>query len=128
MKRLVAAVFLCGAIALMTGCSSPGTSAPTTAQSGEVQVVIKNMQYAPNNLVIKAGTRVTFVNQDTLTHDVTQSTPADVNKVKPSFTSGPIAPGSSWSMVFDKPGTYPILCTQGAHYTAGMVATIKVTP
>jgi plastocyanin len=58
---------------------------------------------------------------------VNQIAAKDVGKVKPGFDSGTISPGKSWTYRFDTPGTYPILCTQGQHYTAGMVGTITVT-
>lgn len=109
---------------LLAGCGS--TKAPVTAGEGPV-IKLADMQFKPDELTIKVGTTVTFTNDESLVHDVKQIAVKAVGKEKPGFDSGPINPGKSWSYRFDEPGTYPILCTQGMHYTAGMVGTIIVT-
>ena len=109
---------------LLAGCGS--AKAPATA--GESTVVkLSDMQFHPDKLTVKVGTTVTFVNEESMVHDVNQIAVKDVGRVDPGFNSGPISPGKSWSFTFEKPGTYPILCTQGLHYTAGMVGEIVVT-
>lgn len=109
---------------LLAGCGS--TQAPAAAGEGPV-VTLSDMQFHPSELTVKVGTTVTFTNEESMAHDVTQITVEGVNKVEPGFKSGVIGPGKSWSYRFDKVGTYPVLCTQGNHYTAGMVGTIIVT-
>ncbi len=52
--------------------------------------------YSVNQLMIPLGTTVTWTNDDTMPHTVT-----DANA---SFDSGLIQPGASWSYTFDKPG------------------------
>lgn len=109
---------------LLAGCGT----AKAPAEAGDSTVVkLSDMQFHPSELAVKVGTTVTFTNEESMAHDVTQVAVEDVNKVEPGFKSGVISPSKSWSYTFDKPGTYPILCTQGSHYTAGMVGTIIVT-
>ncbi|HLO04807.1 MAG TPA: plastocyanin/azurin family copper-binding protein [Symbiobacteriaceae bacterium] len=114
---------LLGAL-LLAGCGS--TKAPAATGEGTV-IKLSDMQFHPSELTVKVGTTVTFTNEESMVHDVNQLTVKEVGKTKPGFDSGPISPGKSWSYRFDQPGTYPILCTQGLHYTAGMVGTIIVT-
>lgn len=109
---------------LLAGCGS--AKAPAAAGEGAV-VKLSDMQFHPSELTIKVGTTVTFTNEEPIAHDVRQIEVKDVGKAEPGFNSGVISPGKSWSYTFDKPGTYPILCIQGNHYTAGMVGTITVT-
>lgn len=109
---------------LLAGCGT--AKAPAPAGEGPV-IKMANMQFEPSELTIKVGTTVTFKNEESMLHDVQQIESKAVGKAKPGFDSGPIGAGKSWSYTFDKVGTYPILCTQGLHYTAGMVGKIIVT-
>nr|PZN37348.1 MAG: hypothetical protein DIU70_12815 [Bacillota bacterium] len=113
---------------LAVGCSSrqPQTEGPPQVLSGEVTVEMRGIRYVPAEITVRKGTRITFVNKDGLVHDVVQVALKDLGKAEPGFNSGPIQPGESWSIVMEEPGTYPILCTQMGHYTAGMVGTITV--
>jgi plastocyanin len=120
--RMMAATL--GALLLLAGCGGGTKTEP--AGSG-VTIRLGDMQFQPTHVEVKVGTTITFINEDGIAHDVVQLTPQQVGKAKPGFESGKIQPGKSWSHRFDKPGTYPILCTQGLHYTAGMVGTVTVT-
>lgn len=108
--------------------STPGSSsAPATgSEGGGTVVTLANFSFGPDEIRIKAGTTVTFVNEDQIAHDVVQASPATVNSGTPGFASPQIMPGSSWSHTFNEPGTYPILCTVGAHYIVGMTAEVIV--
>lgn len=111
---------------LVVGCSKADTPAAGKVYSGELTVEMKNLKFVPNNFTVKKGTKVTFVNKDALMHDVVQVEVKQLGKAKPSFDSGAIAAGSTWSITFDQPGTYPILCTQASHWAAGMTGTVTV--
>jgi len=115
------------ALLLLAGCSSQ-TAAADKVHSGEVTVEMKNMKYVPAKLTVKAGTKVVFTNRDVMPHDVVQIAVKELTKSDPGFTSPVVGMGESWSHTFDKPGEYPILCVQSAHFTAGMVGTITVLP
>lgn len=106
--------------------SIPGSSGTGGTDDGSVVVKLANFAFGPKELRIKAGTTVTFVNEDQIAHDVVQATPATLNSETPAFQSPQIMPGSTWSHTFTTPGTYPILCTVGAHYIVGMTAEIIV--
>lgn len=62
-------------------------------------VDIKQMQFQPAALTVAQGDTVIWTNHDIVTHDVTE----EKNKL---WTSGPLDPGKSWSMVVDKGADY----------------------
>ena len=80
------------------------TSTPTTAPvSTGNSVTIANFAFSPQTLMVKVGTKVTWTNKDKVTHTVT----AD----KGAFSSGPLAPGNSFSFTFTQAGTYSYHCS-----------------
>lgn len=63
-----------------------------------------DLTFVPHVLPILVGTTVDFPNSDMTRHNV--FSPSNVKK----FDLGTYAPGSSKSIVFDKPGVIPLLC------------------
>jgi len=85
--------------------------APATQATGN-NVMIQNFAFSPATLTVKAGTDVTFTNQDSVTHTVTSDTGL--------FDSGNLTSGKSFSFTFQTPGTYSYHCsihTSMAHGT-----------
>lgn len=122
-----------GTSATDAGSSKASTTSSSTADvargtegDGSPTVTLANFAFGPNEIRVKAGTTVTFVNEDQIAHDVVQAAPDTINSKEPSFSSPQILPGSSWSYTFKDPGTYPLLCTVGSHYLLGMTAEIIV--
>ncbi|MDB5182810.1 MAG: blue (type 1) copper domain protein [Candidatus Saccharibacteria bacterium] len=68
-------------------------------------VLIKDMKYAPDPLVIKVGTKVTWLNGDNVSHTVTADKSTD------GFASPTLGVGEKYSYTFDKAGTYAYHCT-----------------
>jgi plastocyanin len=80
------------------------------------RVVIKDFMFAPVALTVKAGSVVSWTNQDNEPHTVASD--AGV------FRSGALDTNDSFSFKFDKPGTYRFLCSIHPY----MVGTITVEP
>ncbi|HSJ36361.1 MAG TPA: cupredoxin family copper-binding protein, partial [Acidimicrobiia bacterium] len=59
--------------------------------------------YSVNVITVKAGTTVTWTNQDNMMHTVTA--------VDGSFDSGFMDAGQTWSHTFDEPGEYEYFCS-----------------
>jgi plastocyanin len=78
-----------------------------------------NPAYIPGNFTVKAGKSVTWVNKDTTDHTVTSST-----GTSPSFDSGNLGPGKTWSHGFTQSGVYKYYCTLHAY----MKGNVTVTP
>ena len=70
---------------------------------GAKEVTIKNFDFAPVSLTIKAGTAVTWKNLDGEPHTVT----SDIGL----FRSGGLDQNDAFSFKFDKPGTYKYVCS-----------------
>jgi len=112
-------------LGLAAGCG--GAEAATEGvRSGEVTITMKNMKFTPAKVTVRQGTKVTFVNQDVLIHDAMQVSVQEFGKAEPGFDTKEVMPGKSFTVTLDKPGVYPILCSQAAHFTAGMIGTITV--
>lgn len=111
-------------------------SANTTsaAPASNNTILIVNFAYLPAQLTIPAGTTVTWVNQDSVGHTVTEGNP---NSPKPAnlrtFDSADgtdgvnvitIPPGHTYSFTFTTPGTYAYYCIPHPY----MTGQITVTP
>jgi plastocyanin len=86
------------------------------AATGEtVEAVIEGFAFTPGTIEISAGTTVTWTNNDSAPHTVTDDDGA--------FQSGKMDQGATFSFTFDTPGTYTYHC----EYHANMTATVIVT-
>jgi plastocyanin len=109
-----------GLFVILTGlviasCSSnPSGPNPGPGPNG---VSIAGLAFNPPGLNVKTGTKVTWTNNDNVTHTVTSD--------NGGFTSsGNLGPGSSYSVTFTTAGSFSYHCT--IHPT--MKGTINVTP
>ena len=69
-------------------------------------VDIKDYAYSPKTITVKAGTTVTWTNQDSVKHDVVS------DDSSPDAPNGPlIGKGETYSFTFNKAGTYTVHCT-----------------
>jgi plastocyanin len=81
-------------VSIVKGSSSPSISEP----------------YDPSQLTVKAGTSVTWTNNDSSIHTVTSGLP-EKGDVGTLFDSSLISPGMTFVHVFDKQGTFDYSCT-----------------
>jgi plastocyanin len=85
------------------------------------KVSLKNIQFNPKDITVKAGETITFTNDESIPHDVhKQSGPGG------DFASGPnggMQQGDTFELKLDKPGTYQYVCHVHA---PGMAGTITV--
>jgi plastocyanin len=70
---------------------------PIITTSSDVIVDIKNQIFNPTTLDIKTGTKVTWINNDSVANNVT-------SEMSNLFDSKTLSPGQSFSFTFDKPG------------------------
>ena len=98
------------AAALLTAVVSfPAASAQTTA----TEVKIDNFAFAPHHLTVKAGTTVTWTNEDDIPHTVTSS--------KKVFRSKALDTNDKFSFTFTTPGEYKYFCSVHPHMTGAIV-------
>jgi len=124
-ERMVVAGGLSAGLAIgVAACGSGSTaktsssSAPTSgaAASGTDTVVIKNFEFMPMSLTVKAGALVSVHNEDSTTHTLSASNGA--------FTTGDIAPGATKTFtVPSKPGRYSFDCQIHQYMTGALTVT-----
>lgn len=87
------------AAALVTGATAPGHSRPG--------VTVQLFQFKPGQIEVKAGTRLTWTNQDDITHTVTSGTPEQRDG---RFELPLDGRGATGVVQLEKLGTYPYFC------------------
>jgi plastocyanin len=87
-----------------------------SARAEDAVVKIDNFTFAPSTLTVKAGTIVTWRNEDDIPHTVTSSARL--------FKSKALDTDDSFSFTFNDIGTYEYFCSLHPH----MKATIVVEP
>ena len=119
LTALLMGVVLAAAV-ILAGCggSDDGASAATTSgdQAGADAATVKmtDMTFDPQTITVAAGTTITWVNEDSVSHNAV----ADDE----SWGTDIFGEGGSASIAFDTPGTYTYNCT----LHAGMVGTVVV--
>jgi plastocyanin len=111
--------------------SCGGTAQPTTPAKGDTQVkppegqtpgpdykpgppvTIENYTYIPATATVAVGTTITWTNQDSVKHTVTER-----NKL---FDSGLLAKGESFSYTFTEKGEYDYYCTLHPYMTGKVI-------
>jgi Plastocyanin len=93
---------------------SPGPTPSTTVSIVAGARTLTTTAYSPNPMTVATGTTVTWVNNDTTTHNPTADSGA--------FATGNIAPGGSASATLRNAGTFVYHCT----IHPGMVGTLVV--
>jgi plastocyanin len=103
-----AAVAVVVATLLAAGCGGKESSTPVATTQVEMA---KSYRFSPETIKVKAGSTVTWTNNDNFTHTV-KVDGQDDHKVDR---------GKSVSIRFDKPGTYDYVCTLHSHDMHGTV-------
>ena len=116
----------------LTACSSSGGNDPKGSGGDSTVISLKSLMFMPETLTVKVGTKVTWRNDEPITHTVTSGAVTGVDKAsglrtgqKPDglFNKRLKGNGDSLSYTFTKPGTYSYYCD--IHF--GMNAKIVVT-
>jgi plastocyanin len=119
LRRSAFALGAAALLAVAVGCGSSSESPSTSAAgAGPNAVTIQNFAFSPATMSVKAGTTVTWANQDATTHTATADPGGPA-----SFDTGNITQGSSKSFTFQTAGSYPYHCSIHTY----MKATITVT-
>lgn len=101
------------AILAATVFAAAATLPAASARAPETEVKIDNFAFAPQRIVVQAGTTVTWINADDAPHTVASST-----KV---FKSGALDTEDKFSFTFATPGTYEYFCSLHPHMTGTVV-------
>ena len=136
MTKLLALILACLAIGLVAaGCGGDddddgggGDGGASKSEepgggggAGGTQVSMKNIQFNPKDVTVKAGETVTFTNDEAVPHDVHKTSGPGAD-----FASGPtggMQEGDTFKLTLDKAGKYEYVCDVHA---PGMAGTITV--
>jgi plastocyanin len=136
MTKLLALILACLALGLVAaGCGGDddddggGGGGGNSEQpagggggGGGTQVSMKNIQFSPKDLTVKAGETITFTNDEAVAHDVHKTSGPGKD-----FASGPtggMQEGDTFKLTLDKPGKYEFVCDVHAPGMAGSI-TVK---
>jgi len=113
-KAAIAATVAPATTAAVAATVAPATTAANANALGgpgqEIKIDISQFKFAPNSITIKAGTKITWTNQDTAPHTAT----AD----NTSWDSGTLQKGQSFSFTFNKAGLVKYHCEIHPNMTA----------
>ncbi|MGB9376566.1 MAG: plastocyanin/azurin family copper-binding protein [Mycobacteriales bacterium] len=114
MRRLVAIALVAGVA--LAGCSSGGSKSAAAGPAKSTNMItIKNFRFTPAVVTVKAGTVVTWTNQDSVEHSATSD--------DKTFDSKTFGKGKSYSYTFTKAGTYGYHCTPHQYMTGKVIVT-----
>lgn len=85
-----------------------GEAALAVPTSAPDQVSIFIYAFMPNTLTVRAGTTITWINDDEAEHTVVADDTSFESEVLKTIN---IKPGDSFSFTFDQPGTYTYVCS-----------------
>jgi plastocyanin len=108
---ILTSVLMLGGASCSTSKTTAQGNTTTAASSNTINIV--NFTFTPGTLTVKAGTTVTWTNNDTTTHR-----PASDSGL---FDSGDLAPGATFSFTFNIPGTFPYHCTIHTYMTGKVI-------
>jgi len=98
-------------VLLATAVAAP--LAMRRAHAADATVKITEFTFSPLALTVKAGTTVTWTNEDDIPHTVDATTRA--------FKSGVLDSDQKFSFTFTTPGTYKYFCALHPHMTGAIV-------
>ena len=93
--------------------------AASVAHAEDAKVTIDNFTFNPQVVTVKAGTKVTWSNQDDIPHTVAGP---------PAFKSKALDTDDSFSFTFTAPGTYMYFCSLHPHMTGTIVVEGGASP
>jgi plastocyanin len=85
---------------------------PTAARAADMEVKIDNFTFGPQQLTVKAGTTVTWINEDDIPHTVVSTG---------HFRSKALDTDDKFSFTFTTPGSYQYFCGLHPHMQGTVV-------
>ena len=99
--------------AFAVAATLPAASARAAETEVKIEVKIDNFAFAPQRIVVQAGTTVTWTNADDAPHTVVSTTKL--------FKSSALDTEDRFSFTFATPGTYDYFCSLHPHMTGTVV-------
>ncbi len=107
---------------LVAACGGAASGAVTTSSASApvsgggmgsaTSVLIASYAFSPQSITVKAGTTVTWTNNDSVPHNVVSASDASTGaSTTDTFASGNLTQGQTFSYTFDTAGTYYYECS-----------------
>jgi plastocyanin len=117
MTIIARSIRVAAALAVALFAAEATLPATTSARAAEtevkIEVKIDNFTFAPQRIVVQAGTTVTWTNADDAPHTVVSTTKL--------FKSSAFDTEDKFSFTFATPGTYEYFCSLHPHMTGTVV-------
>ena len=129
--KWIAILFPGLAVLGLVGLSACANQRPAGAAEGDnqVEIVATEMRFSPNRIDARVGQPVliTIVNNGSVRHDLAFSA-IDMPNLQGVETLTMPGQSTRLTMTFDRPGTFPFLCTIPGHAASGMTGALFVSP
>ena len=113
MTKAAACFLVAIGLAAAMATSLPASAAPAGAAAAPgaaaIEVKIDNFTFEPQRIVVKAGTTVTWINEDDIPHTIASSGRL--------FKSKTLDTGDTFTYTFTTPGDYLYFCSLHPHMT-----------
>ena len=80
MRRLLLPLLACTALAAGCGSDDEAPTSGSSAPASGNRVVMKDLQFEPKDITVKAGEKITWVNEDAAPHNVVNATEGEQPK------------------------------------------------
>jgi plastocyanin len=101
------------AIAVLAGAMGSAVIFQTLAGAENATATVENFTFTPERLIVKAGTTVTWRNEDDIPHTVTSESRL--------FKSKALDTDDTFSFTFTEPGSYAYFCSLHPRMTGTVV-------
>jgi plastocyanin len=88
---------------------------------GDTEVAVRGFRFAPDTAVVRAGERLTWINQDEIAHAVTSGR---ADSLDGRYMAALDSVRATFSRRFDEPGVYPYHCARHPF----MTGVVRVLP
>lgn len=110
--RTISAIRIATALAVIL-LGAPRAVAAQPAPTATAEVKIDQFAFVPQRITVKAGTTVTWINEDDAPHTIASSSKL--------FKSKALDTGDKFPFTFTAPGTYAYFCSVHPHMTGTVV-------
>lgn len=112
-KPLFISIMIVMLIASISGCGASKDEKTSEPAVDENTVIIEDYKFQPEEVTIKSGEIITWINKDSMKHTATST--SDV------FDSGLFGKDESFQQKFDEAGTFDYLCTPHPYMTGKII-------
>ena len=112
MTKVVGNIWVATALAAAV-LAAAATFPSASVQAADTEMNIDQFAFHPQRITVRAGTTVTWTNEDDIPHTVTSSTKL--------FKSKPLDTEDKFSFTFTTPGSYEYFCSIHPHMTGAIV-------